>query len=318
MTRLFQMWPHSELQTPLKFKWRKGKHNMLLEMSCYPKTVQLHNNLYVGGGGGYTSNIAEWCTVQVYNCNTGVWKRLPEYEYCYFGMVVVRDHLTLVGGRDKFTNNVTNKLGVWNPTSQQWTHSYPPMNTRRMRPEVAIYDKYLLVAGGNDGDRKLTTVEILNVMANEHQWLSASQLPVPCFNMTSAILHQNWFIITDKKEVMYASLAHLCDIPQTASKSTTNEKPSHWHRLPDAPLKYSTAVALRGSLLTVGGHFDKHTSTSIHLYHPERDTWIKVGDLPKPRYYCTVSLLPNEEVLIAGGHDEYDHPKQIDIAAIVN
>ena len=155
---------------------------MLWGMGYYPKTVQLHTTLYVGGGG--SASVSE-CTVLQYECTTDSWSKLPEYQYYYFGMSLINGrHLTLVGGKDRHTLKETNKLGVWDPSSQQWTQPYPPMITPRCFPEVATYNNYLLAAGGYDGSRDLATVEVLHVGASE-QWLTATQLPVPCYLKTA-------------------------------------------------------------------------------------------------------------------------------------
>ena len=298
------MYPQ-KLQTPLKFRWSKGR-DMLWGIPYNPKTVQLNNNLYMGGGyiPRTSTSMSEMCTIQVYN-NSG-WSKLPGYQYCLFGMAVVSDHLTLVGGVDRDTDKFTNKLGVWDPSSQQWMHPYPPMLTCRRRPEAATYNNYLLAAGGCDGDGELTTVEFLDVRASE-QWLSVTQLTIPCFKMTSAILHDNWYIITSSKQVMYTSLPELC----------TTKTPAQWQHLPDTPLEATTTIAVSDSLLTVGGRHDNTASTAIHLYHPETNTWTEVGDLPSPRCYCSVTQLCNREILIAGGCKEKDKKTVcIDIAII--
>ena len=289
---------------------------MLRGMTYYPKTVQLHTTVYVGGGdsGGVSDS-----TVLQYECTTDSWSKLPEYQYYLFGMSLINGrHLTLVGGRDRHTHKETNTLGVWDPSSQQWTHPYPPMITPRRHPEVATYNNYLLAAGGNDGSRKLATVEVLHVGASE-QWLTATQLPVPCELKTSAILHDNWYVITASKQVMYTSLPELCTTPETVTMSATNTRPAQWRRLRDAPLGGSTAIALHGSLLTVGGSHDNTVSTAIHLYHPETDEWTKVGKVPTPRYWCSVTLLPSGEFLVSGGQDRHRLTTLVvDIATIVN
>ena len=308
------MCPQRELRTPLKLRWRKGSY-MLWGMWDYPKTVQLHTTLYMGGGGGGSDS--EQCTVLQYESTTDRWSKLPEYQYYSFGMSLINGrHLTVVGGKDRRTRKVTNELGVWDPSSQQWTQPYPPMITPRRHPEVATYNNYLLAAGGYDGYSVLATVEVLNVEAK--QWLTATQLPVPCRLKTSAILHDNWYVITASKQVMYASLPELCTTPQTVTMSATSTTPAQWRHLRDAPLGDSTAIALRGSLLTVGGLHDNTASTAIHLYHPETDKWTEVGNLPTPRYYCSVTLLPSGEFLVSGGrHQHYTLTTVVDIATIV-
>ena len=297
---------------------------MLLGMTYYPQTVQLHTTLYVGGG--HSGSTSEECTVlqcelttdSWSKLTTDSWSKLPEYQYYYFGMSLINGcHLTLVGGKDKETGKVTNKLGVWDPSSQQWTQPYPPMITPRCLPEVATYNKYLLAAGGYDGCMKLTTVEVLDVRASE-QWLTATQLPVPCELKTSAILHDNWYIITNRKKVMYTSLPELCTTPQTVTSSATNTTPAQWCRLRDAPLEDSTTIALHGSLLTVGGSHDDTPSTAIHFYHLETKAWRKVGEVPTPRSYCSVTLLPSGKFLVSGGQDQHRLTALIDIATIVD
>ena len=59
----------------------------------------------------------------------------------------------------------------------------------------------------------------------------------------SAIIHDNWYIITDSKEVMYAHLPTLC---QTASKSAATTTPTRWQVLANMPLTDTTAIALSG------------------------------------------------------------------------
>ena len=192
------------------------------------------------------------------------------------------------------------------------------MITPRSHPEVATYNNYLLAADGSDGSRQLATVEVLNVGASE-QWLTATQLPIPCAYKTSAILHDNWYVITNLQEVMYTSLPELCTTPQTVTMSATNTTPAQWCCLPDARLEDSTAIALHRSLLTVGSLHDYTASTAIHLYHPETNAWTKVGNLPTPRYYCSVTLLPSSEFLVSGGLDQYHQlPNLVNIATIMD
>ena len=161
------------------------------------------------------------------------------------------------------------------------------------------------------GGSPLTTVEVLDVR-DGRQWLTVTQLPVPCVLKTSAIIHTDWYIITSTKEVMHCSLSELC------SQSATNT-PARWQRLADTPLGDTTAIALSGSLLTVGGLHDYKASTAIHLYHPETNTWTEVGNLPTPRYYCSATVLASGELLVSGGTDQQETLTTLfDIATILD
>ena len=143
---------------------------------CYPKTVQLHNNLYMGGGHCFSDSISERCTVLKYDQSNDTWSKLPHYDCMLFGMSAINGYLTVVGGLDIATLSASKKVGVWQPSSQRWTHPYPPMITPRDFPEVATYNNYLLAAGGrDDGGSPLTTVEVLDVRDGE-QWLSVTRM----------------------------------------------------------------------------------------------------------------------------------------------
>ena len=56
-------------------------------------------------------------------------------------------------------------------------------------------------------------------------------------------------------------------------------------------------VSFNDVLLAIGGQ----GATNFHLYHPESRSWVKTGDLPTERVQCASTVLPNGEVLLAGG-----------------
>jgi len=116
---------------------------------------------------------------------------------------------------------------------------------------------------------------------------------------------------------MYCSLPELCS--QSVNKSAATNTSARWQRLPDTPLGATTAIALSGSLLTVGGRHDTTASTAIHLYHPETNTWTEVGNLPTPRYYCSATVLASGELLVSGGYDQQGNfTTLVDIATILD
>ena len=285
---------------------------MEYEMSRYPHCVVLERSVYVGGGEAiHRSNSYK---IQVYNIDTDNWSCLPRYQYKWFAVSIINSHLTLVGGCDP-SNKPTNQLAVYEPSSQHWKYPYKPMSTPRYRPTVVMYDIWLLVAGGYGANwTALATVELLNTSMN--QWLAASSLPTPCSYLTSAIVDEYSYIVTDSKQVFRVSLPDI--VSQTVDQSTTCKSPTLWHRLPDTPLSCSAAIGHRGFLLTVGGYDDYRTRTDIHLYQPESEQWTKVGDLPNARYYCACVVLPSGELLVAGGEDSYLWTSRVNVASVLN
>jgi N-acetylneuraminic acid mutarotase len=64
---------------------------------------------------------------------------------------------------------------------------------------------------------------------------------------------------------------------------------------------------------------DGHAVTAIHLYQPDTEEWVKVGDLPTPRWRCTCAMITDREMFIAGGSDDKGmRMKSVDIAPVIN
>ena len=43
------------------------------------------------------------------------------------------------------------------------------------------------------------------------------------------------------------------------------------------------------------------SNANIHLFNPHIDKWVKIGELPEPRFLCACTVLPSGKLLVAGG-----------------
>ena len=251
-----------------------------------------------------------WGVILRYDPHTNNFTQL-QYQYCNFTITELTHQLVVVGGLDVSTGKTTNKVSVYSPSQRSWTHPYPPLSTPRTYPAVSTYHQHLVVAGGHDSGG-LVSVEILDTSVSHCQWLSATGLPVSCRLMSAAITHGTLYLLggTLGKKVLSVSLSAL----------TQNTKPSAvWRTLPDAPLENSTAIAVHGSLLAMGGSHGRQRSSVIHVYNQEKNAWNKVGDLPTEREDCACCLLPSGEILVAGGEDKNGRNiRRMDAAAVKN
>jgi len=157
----------------------------------------------------------------------------------------------------------------------------------------------------------LAAVEVLDT--DNHQWLSASSLPVKCSHVTTAILQDELYLVggTLNKTLV----ANLPDIIHSSTSATT--KP--WRTLPAPPLERSAAITIHGALLAVGGCHDNERSTAIHVYQPATNIWSKVGDLPCPISHCACTLLRSGGLLVAAVNHAWvdivyrDSPREVRI-----
>ena len=289
---------------------------MPFAMHSNTHSVVLKGKVYLGGGG----SSEDLCTVVVYDTQSGKWSTL-QCQVRSFGMAVVKNQLTLVGGFDPSTNKATSELAVWESESEQWASPYPPMHTARHDMGVATYNEWIAVAGGYGGDDYLNSVEILN--STEKQWYSAAPLPMGCDRIKSAVVRDEWYLMeghTEFERMFTVSLPALILL-----KESTSSTP--WHTLPSAPLTCSAILGTYDSLFAVGGKMSTgECSSAIYFYLPWNKRWIKIGDLPTGRSSCICTKLPSGEILVAGGVSvELQQcglvsvdSKRVDIATVIN
>ena len=269
------------------------------EAMRWPQSVTIEGILYVNDRGGYRDILR-------YDLLTQQWCEPVHCQYWSCGMTTVSSQLVMVGGCDLFTDKMSKTVAVYCPSQRSWKQPYPPMNTPREWPAVSTYHQRLVVAGGGDGLTNLATVEILDTSVSHSQWLSAIGLSVSCRLMSAAITHGTLYLLggTLDKQVLSMSLSAL---------TQTDKPPAQWRTLPNAPLESSTAIAVHGSLLAVGGSHGRQRSSAIHVYDQEKNAWNKVGDLPTERQDCACCLLPSGEILVAGGDGSR---RRMDVAAV--
>ena len=302
------------MKHPLKLKWRRGK-DLPFGMDYYPRVVVLNGKPYISGGRALTD--WERRTVIVYDPQKDSYDTLPPYTYKYFSIAVVNNQLVVVGGEDIRTDKPTNQLGVWNERSKSWTHPLPPMTTACWSPSVATHNnRWLVVMGGYGDETVLSRVEILDTTGSG-QWYQAAPLPQPCYRVSTATIGNMCYLMGGfcggaSNKVFSVQLDEL--ISQAFSQPADAKAPATpmpWMTLPDTPLIHSTALAVNGALLTVGGW----GSTTIYHYQPSSRSWIKAGELPAGRSHCCCTVLPSGEVLVAGGRGG-GGGQRVDIAQI--
>ena len=270
------------------------------------------------------SSDVERKTVIAYDPKQDCYDTLPPYTYRFFSMASVNNQLVVVGGADPRTIKKINKLGVWNEQSKRWTHRLPAMTTACHLLTVATHNnRWLVVIGGcGDAETALSRVEILDT-TESLQWYQAESLPHSCYQMSSATIGNMCYLLggfnkrgEPSKKVLSVCLDDLISqaVSQPASTSAP-PTPSLWRSLPDTPLAYSTALAFNGALLAVGG--DYSGSSAIHVYQPSSSSWIKAGELPTERCGSGCIVLPSGEVLVAGGGDDYETRRKVEIASIL-
>ena len=269
------------------------------------QSVVLGNKVYIGGGDARTDRGA--CKVMVYDIQRNKYSTLPQYNAYRFAMTAFNNQLVLAGGWDLASRKPTNQIAVFQ--SDKWNCPYPPMTIARSSSTAVSFNNHIIVAGGRDDQgRRISSVEVLDVTSN--RWCIADPLPVVRSSMKSVVVGDMCYIMGGLDHTdSYTNVVHRVNLrgltEKAVSMATSPATPrpvSLWQTEEDTPLIQSAPLVLKQSLLAVGGiDYRSDASTSIHLYQSGTRRWVKVGDLPTARYVCTCSVLPNGQVLIAGG-----------------
>ena len=288
---------------------------MPIKMGRTVQSVVIGQSVYVSGGRAASDHNS--CTVMKLDLQREEWTKLPQYSAEFFAMTLHANQLVMMGGRDPVTQKRTNQIAVF--TSGRWTNPYPPMNTARSSSTAVSCNKYIIVAGGYvDRGRFTSSVEMLDVASL--RWYTAESPPDPLTELKSTLVGNTLYLMGGYDHTGSTKVVHKVDLKEFITKAVSKQAtPTLWQVISDTPLKYSAPLNVEGSLLAVGGCDDHyHLSSSIHLYQPDTRRWVKVGDLPTARYYCTCSVLPSGEVILAGGQTKSSFVSTVDFLSISN
>jgi N-acetylneuraminic acid mutarotase len=178
--------------------------------------------------------------------------------------------------------------GIWTATgSMSVAHSH---HTATLLPSGQV-----LVAGGYSGSNALSA-ELYDPATGV--WTATRNLPIGRWDHTATLLPNGQVLVVGGVGNNFSSIAsaELYD-PATRSWTETgsmvHERSSH------------TATLLsNGQVLVAGGEgvcCPFPFWTSAELYDPATGTWTETGSMATGRYLHTATLLPNGQVLVAGG-----------------
>ena len=231
-----------------------------------------------------------------YQYSTEKWLDHPPCPYYNSGLAIIGSELTTVGGEDG-RYHPTNKL--FTLRQRKWVEKYPPMNTARYSPAVVSTSDgdYLIVIGGHDGDgHRTATVELFQV--KNRRWYQLTDLPQPLPRPSATVCGDRLNVIGINGDGYSCSL----QAPPSSDRPITSPLTLFWKPLPRLPVTVSTAAALWGQLVIIGGRQGLSPVNSIHqLVDGE---WARIGSMASHRDYCLLASPSPDRIIIVGGFGE--------------
>ena len=293
----------------------------------FPNVLCDGHLVYVFGGG--CAEIKDEDKVQVFNLEELTWTILPQPtpQICCHGKIV-DNQITLIGGQDAESLQVTNKLSTL--VDNTWRAVFPPMPTKRFRPATLYKDDILIVAGGYTQDyATLQSIDVMRVTTKQWSTLVNFTLPRPlmqhqlisCGDVVY-ICNGGYTAEHQKGKGLYTALQSTWkmswDILNEAVLSDHPVEGRQWMELPcQIPFYASSSLSSPHSLFTVGGmDSEGHPQSAVHSYSPFQSKWVSLGQLKVPHMLSGTVQLGERAILVVGGLNHLTRNKDTILSSV--
>ena len=180
--------------------------------------------------------------------------------------------------------------------------NYTKMITARSHTTATGHQGVLIITGGVDKDRRLSSTELFD--SSNGQWYKSNDLPQPHSWLQSVIVDNTLYLLGGINKDG-DSLAVF-----TASLDALSRHQLKWNTLQDTPWFSSTPVSAYGThLLILGGSKMvgyKNTCTSdVYNLNKISHSWKAIGHIPSARSSsAAVSTADNRMIVIGGANDK--------------
>ena len=270
----------------------------------YNASAVIHTeNIYVMAGDAPQRKTLD--NVFSYNMNINEWSRLPPPGHYHGILQMLNDKLTVIGGVDNATNEVTNKVSTFNNNSNNWSCEFPNMIMPRSLPGVVTHEDHVIVLGGElDEDTDNDDIEVLKLI-QPFQWMKSNiKLPQPMFAVSLTISHDQLYIVACQTSDNRYSTAYqlpVASIITSTAQAPTSGQSGDWNKLPNAP-HYNTALLPHSyPPVIIGGSIKGVPTSDVAILDITKNRWNRLTTLPKARSFVAVVPISHESILVIGG-----------------
>ena len=295
-----------ELQKAIEHFLQLQKGNLLLswtQTSKVPSMIMIRGSATVCGNIAYFRPGFSRCVLSN-NSSSEKMSTLPACPKEYFTLTVVNHLVTAVGGwlfpawlgPRKSTNTLLSLMEE--DGMKKWVEHFPHMPTKRDLAAVVCNGKVLVVAGGvQENGRKLATVEVMDI--ETLKWSTASSLPHALYAASATVCGDCIYLVGGCGQHGWTTSVFTCSL-STLLQSESNSQV--WDTIADLPVTCSTCATLNEQVVAVGGRYsDKKVTNNIYSYNTQTNSWEVISQMPTPRCWCLVTVLPGNKLMVIGG-----------------
>jgi len=260
---------------------------------------------------GQANSLTE--SAELYDPNTGTWK------FVNAGTSYWRDHTAtllqsgkvLFAGGWGFVYNSYRAAALYDPASATWSPTANLLSLRGAAHQATLLqDGRVLVTGGtNDADFSfgLPNVELYDPGAEA--WIRAPDLHVPRYGHSATRLSDGRVLVAGGDSLQGQAETTFGVFPANNTAEVFDPAAGNWSttgNLNAGRSGHTASLLPNGEVLVAGGYtFTPPNSGVINKkaerYEPSSALWHETSDLSVARSAHTATLLPNGQVLVAGG-----------------
>ena len=297
--------PSPELYNPAAGTWAVTGQMNTPRIDATATLLPTGNVLVAGGSGGGSNALN---SAELYHPATGTWSVTGSMHQARSGLngegasaTLLPDGQVLIAGGEDANFNLLSSAELYNPATGTFTSTGSMTTPRVGQSATVLTDGQVLVAGGTGAT---AAAELYNPATG--RFTATGSMNSPRGTSTGTLLPGGDVLVTGKAQE-FAERYH----PATGQWSSASTGLAACTSLTECRTGSTATLLPTGNVLVAGGLTglvqNPQTTPTAMLYQPGTNTWTSTGSMTTPREGQTATLLPDGQVLMAGGTN-FDHP----------
>jgi large repetitive protein len=306
--------PSPELYNPATGTWAVTGQMTTPQIHATATLLPDGQVLVAGGSGGSSNALA---SAELYNSTTGTWSVTGSMHQGRSGGYLTGPSATLlpngevlVAGGEDANFNLLSSAELYNPATGTFTPTGSMTTPRTGQSATLLNNGQVLIAGGTNAT---AAAELYNPATGK--FTATGSMSAARGGNVGTLLPDGDVLVTQGSAAgLFAERYH----PATGQWSNASTGLHVCVSSQECQADSTATLLGTGNVLVAGGFVglksNPQTTAGAMLYHPDTNTWTGTGSMTTARESQTATLLPDGQVLMAGG-TLFDHPHVLQFLA---